>query len=142
MQLILFAKMLVEENTLCDRKFTRPPPTMSSTIVGSVTHQAEMATPQMERRRWRVPITRLPVLKLQQIGKGMTIKISGNIKRRPWTQLGFPPITLGHGYLPRVNENWQKKDKNKKGNNKNTDLKLVRIALHWQTEDCLICNIV
>ena len=101
---------------------------MSSTIVGSVTHQAEMATPQMERRRWRVPITRLPVLKLQQIGKGMTIKISGNIKRRPWTQLGFPPITLGHGYLPRVNENWQKKDKNKKGNNKNTDLKLVRIA--------------
>ena len=71
---------LVEENTLCDRKFTRPPPTMSSTIVGSLTHQAQMATPQMERRRWRVPITRLPVLKLQQIGKGMTIKISLNIR--------------------------------------------------------------
>ena len=52
-----------------------------------------------------VPITRLPVLKLQQIGKGMTIKISGNIKRTPWLQLGFPPMTLGHGYLPRVNEN-------------------------------------
>ena len=76
--------MLVEENDLCDRKFTRPPPTMSSTIVGSLTDQAEMATPQMETRRWRVPITRLPVLKLQQIGKGMTIKISGNVKRRPW----------------------------------------------------------
>ena len=42
---------------------------MSSTIVGSLTHQAEMATPQMEKKRWRVPITRLPVLKLQQIGR-------------------------------------------------------------------------
>ena len=61
-----------------------------------------------------VPITRLPVLKLQQIGKGMTIKISGNIKRTPWLQLGFPPMTLGHGYLPRVNENWQKKRKKQK----------------------------
>ena len=76
--------MLVEENPLCDRKFTRPFPTMSSTKVGSLTHQAEMTTPQMETRRWRVPITRVPVLMLQQIGKGMAIKISGNVKRRLW----------------------------------------------------------
>ena len=78
------SKMLVEENPLCDRKFTRPFPTMSSTKVGSLTHQAEMTTPQMETRRWRVPITRVPVLMLQQIGKGMAIKISGNVKRRLW----------------------------------------------------------